>query len=177
MSTRLDWLVALPSSSWKVNVPSSSLSSESINISMTPVFLSKFILYFWNRRFSNKCCLNRHYVYVFLIFDVLNQGMPRFMPHFLVHCVVYLCFLTSPCEIMLSLKTYSTLPFADIFSACSQNRTLPFSNSSTASSDFKGITIGEERQLINTARAFDLMASGFWISVYELRHFTSRASY
>lgn len=46
MRTRLDWLVAFPSCSWKVNVPSSAGVKDSMVISITPVFLSKFILYF-----------------------------------------------------------------------------------------------------------------------------------
>ena len=44
--TKLDWLVAFPSWSWKVKVPSSAGVRDSMIISMTPVFLSKFILYF-----------------------------------------------------------------------------------------------------------------------------------
>ncbi len=51
--------------------------------------------------------------------------------------------LTSPWWITLSLNTYSTFPLAEIFSACNQKRTLPFSSSSTASSVFRGMT-GEE---------------------------------
>lgn len=128
ISTRLDWLVALPSWSWKVNVPSSSLLRDSMNISMMPVFLSKFILYFYN---TEKLLMQKDYF----------QSIACAILHLLR---VYFCvLLTSPWWITLSLNTYSTFPLAEIFSACNQKRTLPFSISSTASSVFRGMT-GEE---------------------------------
>lgn len=50
MSTRLVVPLALPSTRLKVNVPSSVISRESMNISMMPVDLSKFIVYFWKQK-------------------------------------------------------------------------------------------------------------------------------
>lgn len=129
ISTRLDWLVALPSWSWKVNVPSSAFPRDSMNISIMPVFLSKFILYFYNTQKrlmqkQTKCSVSCTACWV--MFHVLR--------------VCFCIPLTSPWEIILSLNTYSTFPLAEIFSACNQKRTLPFSSNSTASSDFRGMT-------------------------------------
>lgn len=121
ISTRLDWLVALPSFSWKVKVPSSAGVRASMNISITPVFLSKFILYFCEQEEETE--VSEHHR--------LNTGFTSFS-----------CLLTSPWEIATSLKTYSILASPEIFSACSQKRTLPFSSISTANSDFRGMTRG-----------------------------------
>lgn len=69
ISTRLDWLVALPSWSWKVNVPSSSLPRDSMNISTMPVFLSKFILYFYN---TQKLLMQKQTKWLFTINFMCN---------------------------------------------------------------------------------------------------------
>lgn len=53
ISTKLDWLVAFPSVIWKVKVPSSAGVRHSMIISITPVFLSKFILYFYKSERSH----------------------------------------------------------------------------------------------------------------------------
>lgn len=135
ISTRLDWLVALPSWSWKVNVPSSSLFRVSMNISMMPVFLSKFILYFYNTKTNIKCMESKS-----CSCECINK------------CVYFP--LTSPWEIILSLNTYSTFPLADIFSAWSQKRTLPFSSNSTASSLFRGITAERQHVLLILSYTF-----------------------
>ncbi len=117
-----------------MNVPSSSLPRDSMNISMMPVFLSKFILYFYN---TEKLLMQKDYF----------QSIACAMLHLLRVC--FCVPLTSPWWITLSLNTYSTFPLAEIFSACNQKRTLPFSISSTASSVFRGMT-GEEGESINS---------------------------
>lgn len=71
--------------------------------------------------------------------------------------------LTSPWEIKLSLNTYSTLPLAEIFSACSQKRTLPFSNNCTANSDFRGITT-EKMEREGTQMRSESLIDQFWFS-------------
>ncbi len=110
ISTRLDWLVALPSWSWKVNVPSSSLPRDSMNISMMPVFLSKFILYFYN---TEKLLMQKDYF----------QSIACAMLHLLRVC--FCVPLTSPWWITLSLNTYSTFPLAEISQPATRSELCP----------------------------------------------------